>query len=122
MSDFVVRFASELASVFYEGSIYILVGFVIADALAELVPTRLIARYLGGESFRSVTSAALFGAPLPLCSCGVLPAAAGLRRAGASRSATLSFLISTPETGVDSISLGWLTHSARSLDLGLDID
>ncbi|HET9061689.1 MAG TPA: SO_0444 family Cu/Zn efflux transporter, partial [Candidatus Binatia bacterium] len=56
-------------------------------------------------NLRSVVIAALFGAPLPLCSCGVLPAAAGLRRQGASRSATVSFLISTPETGVDSIAL-----------------
>jgi HflK protein len=107
MVDFVVRFASELASVFYEGSLYILVGFVIAGALAVLIPPRLIARHLGGDNFRSVALAAMFGAPLPLCSCGVLPAAAGLRRSGASRSATLSFLISTPETGVDSIALSY---------------
>ncbi len=107
MLDFVVRFASELTSVFYEGSLYILIGFVIAGGLAELVPSALIARHLGGENFRSVALAALFGAPIPLCSCGVLPAAAGLRRSGASRSATLSFLISTPETGVDSIALSY---------------
>jgi HflK protein len=107
MLEFVIRFASELTSVFYEGSLYILIGFVIAGALSELVPSGLIARHLGGENLRSVALAALIGAPIPLCSCGVLPAAAGLRRSGASRSATLSFLISTPETGVDSIALSY---------------
>jgi HflK protein len=105
MLDFLFSVASEIAVVFYEGSFYILFGFVIAGLLAELVPDRLVARHLGNDSFRSVAIAALFGAPLPLCSCSVLPAAAGLRRQGASRSATVSFLISTPETGVDSIAL-----------------
>jgi uncharacterized membrane protein YraQ (UPF0718 family) len=55
----------------------------------------------------STVKAALFGAPLPLCSCGVIPAALGLRRSGASKAATTSFLISTPETGVDSISISY---------------
>jgi HflK protein len=78
---------------------------LIAGLLNEFMPAGLIARYLGNESPRSVALAALFGAPIPLCSCGVLPAAAGLRRGGAGKSSTLSFLISTPETGVDSIAL-----------------
>lgn len=105
MLDFLFSVASEIAVVFYEGSFYILIGFVIAGLLAEWVPDRLVSKHLGGENLRSVAVAALFGAPLPLCSCSVLPAAAGLRRQGASRSATVSFLISTPETGVDSIAL-----------------
>jgi len=105
MIDFLVNVVSEIAVVFYEGSFYILIGFVIAGLLAEWVPDRLVAKHLGGDDLRSVAVAALFGAPLPLCSCSVLPAAAGLRRQGASRSATVSFLISTPETGVDSIAL-----------------
>lgn len=105
MIDFLLSAATEIAVVFYEGSLYILVGFVIAGLLAELVPSSLVSRHLGGNDLRSVTMAALFGAPIPLCSCGVLPAAAGLRRQGASKPATMSFLISTPETGVDSIAL-----------------
>ena len=60
-------------------------------------------RYLGGKGFKSVFYGALFGVPLPLCSCGVLPTAMSLRKQGASKGATASFLISTPETGVDSI-------------------
>lgn len=105
MLDVLFKIVSEIAVVFYEGSFYILFGFVIAGLLHELVPDRLVAKHLGGENLRSVVVAALFGAPLPLCSCSVLPAAAGLRRQGASRAATVSFLISTPETGVDSIAL-----------------
>jgi HflK protein len=105
MVDFLANVASEIATVLYEGSFYILIGFLIAGVLNEFMPAGLIARYLGNESPRSVALAALFGAPIPLCSCGVLPAAAGLRRGGAGKSSTLSFLISTPETGVDSIAL-----------------
>ena len=55
------------------------------------------------KGFGSIIKAAVLGAPLPLCSCGVIPAAMGLREAGASKSATTSFLVSTPETGVDSV-------------------
>lgn len=105
MVDFFANVASEIATVLYEGSFYILIGFLIAGVLNEFMPAGLIARYLGNESPRSVALAALFGAPIPLCSCGVLPAAAGLRRGGAGKSSTLSFLISTPETGVDSVAL-----------------
>lgn len=103
--EFLTTVLSEIARVFYEGSLYILVGFLVAGLLHEFLPTDAIARHLGGERPRSVLLAALFGAPIPLCSCGVLPAAAALRRKGAGRSSLMSFLISTPETGVDSIAL-----------------
>jgi uncharacterized membrane protein YraQ (UPF0718 family)/regulator of protease activity HflC (stomatin/prohibitin superfamily) len=105
MLDFLLNVVTQIGVVFYEGSLYILIGFVIAGLLAEFVPSNVVARHLGGNDFRSVTLAALFGAPIPLCSCGVLPAAASLRKHGASKPATMSFLISTPETGVDSIAL-----------------
>ncbi len=97
----------ETASVLYEASFYILLGFLVAGLLHEFLPTSIITRHLGQERPRSVVLAALFGAPIPLCSCGVLPAAAALRRKGASRSALMAFLISTPETGVDSVALTW---------------
>ncbi len=103
--EFLIAVATQIGVVLYEGSLYILVGFLIAGLLHEYLPTEAIARHLGGDNLRSVILAALFGAPIPLCSCGVLPAAAALRAKGASKSATLSFLISTPETGVDSIAL-----------------
>ncbi|WP_418991473.1 permease [Alistipes sp.] len=86
-----------------EMSPYLLLGFLIAGLLHAFVPRRLYSDYLAGSDFRSVALAALFGVPLPLCSCGVIPTAMSMRREGASRAATVSFLVSTPQTGVDSI-------------------
>ncbi len=105
MSEFLATAVNEIVRIFYEGSIFILLGFLIAGLLHELLPANAISHHLGRESPRAVVLAALFGAPIPLCSCGVLPAAAALRAKGASRSALTSFLISTPETGVDSVAL-----------------
>ena len=82
---------------------YLLLGFGIAGLMHTFVPNRLYSRYLSGHDFRSVFYAAALGVPLPLCSCGVLPTAMSLRREGASKGATTSFLIATPQTGVDSI-------------------
>lgn len=82
---------------------YLLLGFLLAGLMHEYIPRKVYANYLGQSNFRSVLLAALFGVPLPLCSCGVLPTAMGLRREGGSRGATVSFLIATPQTGVDSI-------------------
>jgi len=88
-----------------ESSPYLLLGFVIAAILKSFVPDSLVQKHLGGNGTGSVFKAALFGIPIPLCSCGVIPAAIGLRKQGASKGATTSFLISTPETGVDSIAI-----------------
>ena len=87
----------------HEMSPYLLLGFLIAGVLHAFVPTSVYSRYLSGTGWRSVVAAALFGIPLPLCSCGVLPTAVSLRRGGASCAASTSFLIATPQTGVDSI-------------------
>ncbi len=86
-----------------EMSPYILLGFFVAGLLHAFVPVRTMTRYLSGRGIGPVVKAALFGIPLPLCSCGVLPAAVALRRQGASKGAATSFLIATPQTGVDSI-------------------
>lgn len=86
-----------------EMSPYLLLGFLVAGVLHAFVPRGVYSKYLAGNDFRSVALAALFGVPLPLCSCGVIPAAMSMRREGASRAATVSFLISTPQTGADSI-------------------
>lgn len=82
---------------------YLLLGFLLAGLMHAFVPANLYRRYLGGDSFRSVLNATLLGIPLPLCSCGVIPTAMSLRKEGASKGATVSFLISTPQTGVDSM-------------------
>ncbi len=82
---------------------YILLGFFIAGLLQVWVDRQTMAKHLSGRGWKPVVKAALFGIPLPLCSCGVLPTAVALRRRGASKGATTSFLIATPQTGVDSI-------------------
>jgi uncharacterized membrane protein YraQ (UPF0718 family) len=93
--------------VFVEAAPYLLFGFAVAGILNALVPDQKIVEYLGKSAgkVRSVINASLVGLPLPLCSCGVIPAAMSIRKRGANRGATLSFLISTPETGVDSIAI-----------------
>lgn len=82
---------------------YVLLGFFIAGLMHAFVPRTMMVRHFSSSGFKSVFKSALIGVPLPLCSCGVLPTAIALRRAGASRAATTSFLIATPQTGVDSI-------------------
>lgn len=93
--------------IFVEAAPYLIFGLGIAGLLNALVPDQKIVDYLGTSAgkVRSVVNASLAGLPLPLCSCGVIPAAMSIRKRGANRGATLSFLISTPETGVDSIAI-----------------
>lgn len=95
---------------------YLLLGFLFAGILHVFVPGAIYSRYLSGHNFRSVFYAALFGVPLPLCSCGVIPTAMSLRKEGASKGATVSFLIATPETGVDSIAA---TYSLMGLPFAI---
>lgn len=90
-----------------EMSPYILLGFFIAGLMHAFVPQRTFARHLAGTGWRSVVKAAAIGIPLPLCSCGVLPTAIAMRRNGASRASSTSFLIATPQTGIDSIAATW---------------
>lgn len=86
-----------------EMSPYLLLGFFIAGLMHAFVPRKYYNAYLSKPTFQSVINAALFGIPLPLCSCGVIPTAMSLRKEGASKGAVTSFLIATPQTGVDSI-------------------
>lgn len=82
---------------------YLLFGFAVAGALYVLISPAVVERHLGGKGLGSVLRAALFGVPLPLCSCSVIPVTLTLRRQGAGRGAATAFLLSTPQTGVDSI-------------------
>ena len=86
-----------------DASFWLVIGLFIGGLFKTLIPTEFLHKHLSQGGFGSVIKAAILGAPLPLCSCGVIPAAMGLRDAGASKSATTSFLVSTPETGVDSV-------------------
>lgn len=107
MTAFAAQFLRELLAVFLEASPYILFGFAIAACVHVLLPVRTVQRLLGRGRIRSVLLAALLGIPLPLCSCAVVPTALALRKRGASKGATVSFLVSTPETGEEAIALTW---------------
>ena len=107
MLEAMVGIAKESWLVFKEAAPFVLFGFFAAGLLKVLIPERVIVKHLGGNGFRSVFKASLFGVPLPLCSCGVIPVAVGLRKQGASKGATASFLVSVPETGVDSVAITW---------------
>lgn len=95
----------NLLELYLDAAPWLLLGLLVAGLLKSWLPEGLLRRKLGEGRFLPIAKAAFIGAPLPLCSCGVLPAAMGLHRSGASKSATLSFMISTPETGPDSIAL-----------------
>lgn len=105
IGELLLSIAIETAGIFYESSIYVLIGLAFAGILHEFIPLNFVAKHLGSSSIGSIVRAALFGAPLPLCSCSVLPAAATLRKKGASKPATAAFVVSVPETGVDSIAV-----------------
>ncbi|MCI5158971.1 MAG: permease [Candidatus Electrothrix sp. AUS1_2] len=90
-----------------QAAVYMLFGLLIGGLLKEYLSPAYIANHLGSGRFRSVFKAALLGIPIPLCSCGVLPAAATLKKQGANNGAVTAFLISTPESGIDSISITW---------------
>jgi hypothetical protein len=109
LSDFFI----EALKLFAEMAPYLILGFVLAGLMHAFVPRKTVAKHLGSESVMSAIKGALVGVPLPLCSCGVIPTGIGMRKRGASRAATVSFLISTPQTGVDSIIVtygffGWI--------------
>ncbi len=90
-----------------EMSPYIMLGFFIAGIMHAFISQKTFARHLSGTGFKAVVKSTLIGIPLPLCSCGVLPTAIGMRRSGASRAASTAFLVATPQTGVDSIAATW---------------
>ncbi|EDY86128.1 permease [gamma proteobacterium HTCC5015] len=102
-----IEIAQAFTELFLESAPWLILGLLVAGFMKAFVPAQLLAKHLGEHGVMSTIKAALLGAPLPLCSCGVIPAAVGLRRSGASKNSTVSFLISTPETGVDSISISY---------------
>ncbi len=101
--EYITLFFSALLDLSNAMAPYILFGLIFAGFLHELVPDSIVKNHLGHDSVVSVIKSTIFGIPLPVCSCGVIPLAAGIKKSGASNGSTLSFLISTPITGVDSI-------------------
>jgi uncharacterized membrane protein YraQ (UPF0718 family)/regulator of protease activity HflC (stomatin/prohibitin superfamily) len=107
MIEFLSAWIYACWTILCESAPYLLLGFLIAGLIKALVPDDKILKHLGGNDLRSVVIASAIGAPMPLCSCSVLPTAAQLRKGGASKGATTAFLISTPETGVDQLAVTW---------------
>ncbi len=103
MPEWLADIPAGFWSVLSEMAPYLLFGFLMAGVLSVFVSPALVERHLGGKGLWSVVKAAAFGVPLPLCSCGVIPVSASLRRHGAGKGATTAFLIATPQDGVDSI-------------------
>lgn len=101
--EYITLFLSSLVELFAEMAPFLLLGFFLAGVLHVWVPRSLYVPKISKPNFSSVFLSALFGIPLPICSCGVIPTAVALRKEGASKGASVSFLISTPATGVDSI-------------------
>lgn len=103
MWEIIQTFFNDFVTILSEMSPYLLLGFFFAGLLHAFMPRQKIERYFSGKPLKSSVLASLFGVPLPLCSCGVIPTGAALYKNGASKGGTVSFLISTPQTGVDSI-------------------
>ena len=101
----VIELLNNIWLVFLDTAFWLLIGLLAAGIIKSFISENTMQRWVGGKGIGAILRAALFGAPLPLCSCGVLPAAIGLHRAGASKEATVSFLISTPETSIDSVAV-----------------
>jgi len=118
--EYILAFFTALADLSYAMAPYILFGLLFAGIMHELVPDSLVTKHLGNENIISVIKSTLFGIPLPVCSCGVIPLATSIKKSGASKGATLSFLISTPITGVDSLMatygmFGWIFTIYRAV-------
>lgn len=101
----------ELLQIFWnlviESAPWLLIGYLLAGIIKQVIPSSWVEKQLSEPGFVSIVKGAFIGAPLPLCSCGVIPTALAIRKAGASKGATSSFLVATPETGVDSISFSY---------------
>ncbi|MCF7919019.1 MAG: SO_0444 family Cu/Zn efflux transporter [Candidatus Cloacimonetes bacterium] len=115
-----VSLLKAIYQMYLEIAPYLFIGLTFAGLMHILLKGDFIYKQLGKKNFWSILKAALFGVPLPLCSCGVIPTAMHLRRKGASKGATISFLTSTPQTGIDSIiptigMLGWFMGIYRPL-------
>ena len=107
MMKYVFQYIGEFVRISNEMSPYLLFGLLIAGFLHVYFKKERTIKYLGKPNFKSALYAAMLGVPLPLCSCGVIPTGVGFYKEGASKGATVSFLISTPQTGVDSITVTW---------------
>ncbi|MCA1756552.1 MAG: permease [Bacteroidales bacterium] len=118
--EYLKDFGREALLIMTEMGPWLMLGFIFAGILYLLFPKKRVKQYMGRNSRGAVVNASLLGIPLPLCSCGVIPTGLSFYRNGASRGSTVSFLISTPQTGVDSaladLLTGKLTIKGKSFD------
>ena len=114
--DYLRDFGRELFNILSTMAPYLLLGFFFAGLLHLLFPKKKVRKYMGKNNFKSIFNASMLGVPLPLCSCGVIPTGISFYKHGASKASTVSFLISTPQTGVDSI---FVTYSLLGLPFAI---
>jgi uncharacterized membrane protein YraQ (UPF0718 family) len=105
---FLSGIVAEFWAILVDSGWWLLIGFVLGGLVHALVPMSAVRRHLGRRGFVASLKAAAIGVPLPLCSCSVIPTAAALRRSGASRGASASFAIATPEADAPSVMLSWV--------------
>ena len=110
------KYLVEFVNLLNEMSPYLLMGFLIAGILHVIMPNHKVVKYLGSNSLKSVVNASLLGIPIPICSCGVIPTGLSFYKNGASKGSSVSFLISTPQTGVDTF---MVTYSLLGLPLAI---
>ncbi|MFG0327977.1 MAG: SO_0444 family Cu/Zn efflux transporter [Phycisphaerales bacterium JB037] len=134
MLDWFSEFLAALWGIMLEAGVWLVVGFAIAGLIHVWLPKNLLRRVMGGKGLGPVARAAVIGAPMPLCSCSVIPTVASLRRSGAGKGASASFAIATPEVDAPSISITWamigpvmaiarpLVAIATAIAAGLSID
>ena len=105
LSQFLAAFVSNFVAIGLDVAPWLLLGLLAAGLLRVWTPSGVLERCLGGRGWWPLIKAALIGTPLPLCSCSVLPTAVQLHRSGISAGATASFLVATPENGIDSLAV-----------------
>jgi len=107
MFNYIIGFLQEIYSLFIDMAPYLILGITVAGLLSIFIKRELVVKHIGKSNSSSIIKAALLGVPLPLCSCGVIPTTSYLKKYGASKPAVMSFLISTPQTGIDSLTATW---------------
>jgi uncharacterized membrane protein YraQ (UPF0718 family)/copper chaperone CopZ len=103
--QYIKLFTSEIWTLVVMMAPYLLLGMFFSGLISIFIDKGIVLKHIGAKNFKSIFKSTIFGVPLPLCSCGVIPVAATLKESGASKGATIAFLVSTPQTGFDSIFL-----------------
>ncbi|MEN3203295.1 MAG: permease [Atribacterota bacterium] len=99
---------------------YWVVGMFIAAGLVVFVPWEKVKQKMGYGGFKANLAAAVAGAVIPICSCGIVPVLAGMVQAGIPLGPTMAFLIAAPMLNVPAVFitagiLGWKLAIGRIL-------